>query len=280
MASCGGDSLAQDILDDLLAGKTIVLPDVDFSDPEFQIPTLDPVTVAPITNDQLTEKKVDGDGIFDALMTSIAAHLDKEYKGNRIAGAEYTKAYIAAFSQAMANGTQFLLGRDQAYWQAVLTQAQAQTAQVQLVTARVQLETSKRMFAMQHYEALNAQASYALTTMKLATEDQTFCNLKAQQNLLIEQLELAKEQTEEQRSKTLNTRRDGSTVVGTVGKQKDLYSQQITSYQRDSEVKAAKFFSDAWITQKTIDEGLVAPPSFTNAVIDDVFVTIKSNNNL
>ena len=274
MASCGGDSLAQDILDDLLEGKTITLPVVDFDDPKFQIPDAVTVPIAPITNDQLTTRVVNGSGIFDALMQSVDAHLQKEYKASRIAGAEYTKAYIAAFSQAMSNGTQFLLGRDQAYWQAVLAQAQAQTAQVQLVTARVQLETSKMQFAMANYEALNAQATYALTTMKLATEDQTFCNLKAQEALI-------KEQTETARSQTLDTRSDGvTTVAGTVGKQKDLYTQQITSYQRDSEVKAGKFWVDAWITQKTIDEGLVPPTQFTNANVDDVLSTIKTNNNL
>lgn len=61
-----------------------------------------------------------------------------------------------------------------------------------------------------------------------------------------------------QRAQT-DVRTDGSTVTGAVGKQKDLYSQQITSYQRNSELSAARVFSDAWITQKTIGRGFVAP---------------------
>ncbi|MBQ5153795.1 hypothetical protein EGM85_11085, partial [Macrococcus caseolyticus] len=63
-------------------------------------------------------------------------------------------------------------------------------------------------------------------------------------------------------------------------KQKELYTQQITSYQRDAEVKAAKLFTDAWITQKTIDEGLTPPNGFTNASVDDVLSTVKRNNSL
>ena len=48
------------------------------------------------------------------------------------------------------------------------------------------------------------------------------------------QLDLVKEQREAERSKTLNTRTDGQTVVGSVGKQKDLYTQQIDSFIKDA----------------------------------------------
>lgn len=69
-------------------------------------------------------------------------------------------------------------------------------------------------------------------------------------------------------------------MVGSIGKQKALYDQQITSYQRDAEVKAAKIFSDAWITQKTIDEGLTAPSALQNASLDRILTVIKTNNKL
>jgi hypothetical protein len=99
-------------------------------------------------------------------------------------------------------------------------------------------------------------------------------NAVAQEALIIEQ-------TQVQRAQTMNTRLDGvTTVVGAIGKQKDLYDQQITSYQRDSETKAAKMFSDAWITQKTLDEGLTAPDNFTNATVDIVMEKIRENNGL
>ena len=69
-------------------------------------------------------------------------------------------------------------------------------------------------------------------------------------------------------------------IRGSVGKQKDLYTQQITSYQRDAEVKAAKLFTDAWITQKTIDEGLLAPGAFRNESVNVILRNIKANNNI
>ena len=98
--------------------------------------------------------------------------------------------------------------------------------------------------------------------------------------IMPQQHELLVEQTEVQRAQTLDTRSDGSTVVGAVGKQKDLYSQQIKSYQRDSELKAAKLFADAWTVQKTVDEGFVAPANFQNPSLDSVLGHIKTNNNL
>ena len=85
---------------------------------------------------------------------------------------------------------------------------------------------------------------------------------------------------ESARAQTLDTRTDGLAVSGSVGKQKALYSQQITSYQRDAEVKAAKLFTDAWITQKTIDEGLTAPSNFANDSVNTILGVLKANNGL
>ncbi|MNT93606.1 hypothetical protein D3C72_2351200 [compost metagenome] len=85
---------------------------------------------------------------------------------------------------------------------------------------------------------------------------------------------------EAQRGQTLDLRSDGATVTGVMGQQKVLYAQQVTSYQRDAEVKAAKLFTDAWITQKTMDEGLLPPDGFTNASVDTILTALKANNNL
>jgi hypothetical protein len=98
---------------------------------------------------------------------------------------------------------------------------------------------------------------------------------------VIKQSALIVEQTEAQRAQTMNTRIDGvTTITGVLGKQKDLYTQQIASYQRDAEVKAAKLFTDAWTVQKTIDEGLTAPTGFTNASLDTILTKIKTTNAL
>lgn len=104
--------------------------------------------------------------------------------------------------------------------------------------------------------------------------------LPTQLTLLGQQIVLTREQGEAERSKTLNTRSDGATVVGSVGKQKDLYTQQIDSFIKDAQHKTAKLFSDAWVTQKTLDEGLTAPTQFTNNEINEVLAAVRLNNNL
>lgn len=230
---------------------------------------------------ELTERKVGGNGAFDALMEAMGAHLKTEFEKGRITGAEYTKAYIALTEGAMSNAVSFLINRDQAFWQ-------AQNAQVQAITALVQLETAKVQLAAVQLEAMNQRANYALTKIRLAGESVAYCTaqfnlndmLPAQLLLNEAQRKMVSEQMEAQRAQTLNTRTDGATITGVLGKQKDLYSQQITSYQRDSENKAARLFTDAWITMKTIDEGLIPPTNFQNASVDTVLTRVKLNNGL
>ena len=159
---------------------------------------------------------------------------------------------------------------------------------MQAITALVQLETAKVQLAAVQLEAMNQRANYALTKIRLAGESVAYCTaqfnlndmLPAQLLLNEAQRKMVSEQMEAQRAQTLNTRTDGATITGVLGKQKDLYSQQITSYQRDSENKAARLFTDAWITMKTIDEGLIPPTSFQNASVDTVLTRVKLNNGL
>ena len=276
--SCSAEVEANRLLEELTKGDDFTLPDVDMTGPEWDIPGGDdsPIfgAIDKISNESLTTREVGGSGTFDALMESAHNHLKAEFKANRITGGEYTKAYIAMMESCMSNAVQFLLGRDQAYWAAAL-------AQIQAVTARVTLATSKAQFVLAKIQALSAKSEYALTKMKIATESETYCAaLFNASQMLPQQLKLLTEQTEAQRAQTLDTRSDGATVTGSVGKQKELYSQQITSYQRDAEVKASKLFTDAWITQKTIDEGLNPPNGFTNASIDTILTKLKSNNGL
>lgn len=276
--SCSAEVEANRLLEELTKGDDFTLPDIDMTGPEWDIPGGDdsPIfdAIDKISNESLTTREVGGSGTFDALMESAHNHLKAEFKANRITGGEYTKAYIAMMESCMSNAVQFLLGRDQAYWAAAM-------AQIQAVTARVQLATSKAQFVLAKIQALSAKSEYALTKMKIATESETYCAaLFNAVQMLPQQLKLLTEQTEAQRAQTLDTRTDGAVVKGSVGKQKELYSQQITSYQRDAEVKASKLFTDAWITQKTIDEGLNPPNGFTNASIDTILTKLKSNNGL
>lgn len=270
---------ANALLIELTAGVNFSVPVIDLDSSDFKVP-LSSDLYAPVTKiklSDLTTRVVKGDGTFDGLMESMSAHLKAEFEKGRITGADYTKAYIALTEASLQSGLSLLLGKEQSFWQ-------AQTAQIQALTARVQLETAKMQLAAARMDAMNQQANFGLTKAKIATEDMTHVAAKFTADFLLPQQllnlvasgKMINEQMEGQRGQTSDTRTDGATVVGVMGKQKDLYSQQITSYQRDAEMKIGKLFSDAWITQKTIDEGTLAPTNFTNANIDAVLTSLRS----
>ena len=104
--------------------------------------------------------------------------------------------------------------------------------------------------------------------------------LPTQLTLLGEQITLTSEQAEKERAQTLDTRSDGATVEGQIGKQKDLYDQQIDSFIKEAQHKTAKMYSDAWVTQKTLNESLLAPDQFTNQEVNEVLAAVRGNNNL
>ncbi len=357
MPDCGAGTLANDLKTELLDGEVVTLPVIDITGPDYEIPaeSTDPIfqDIQRLVNTDLTERRVDGNGTFDALMQGFNVHLTREYENNRITGEQYTKAYTALVEGAMSNAVSFLLGKDQAFWQAVTAQQQARLTEIQAVIARVGLQKAKVELAMVQIQARNEEANYALTKMRLATESVQYCTAKYQleellpqqkllaaqqirvtteaadlavlnrtdmfpqqvellgkqitqlekQTLMVEaqtetvnytntnmlpqqvtqleaQTDMVREQIEAARAQTSNNRTDGVPVAGLLGMQKSLFAQQITSYQRDAEIKAARPFIDAWITMKTIDEGVEPPTGFTNANLDQVLATIKANNDL
>jgi len=209
----------------------------------------------------ITSQAVGGTGVFDVMMSTLSAHIKSEYQANRITGAEYAKSYVALTQLAMGSAVQFVLAKEQAYWA-------AQQAQIATVSARVALETARVALNKIQFDTMVAQ--YNLSQI-----------LPQQRLLFIQQTATAKEQAEVQRAQTMDTRSDGVTsVTGLISRQRNLYEQQITSYQRDSELKVGKLFADSWTIQKTVDEGLVAPNNFTNAEIDEVLSALRANNNL
>jgi hypothetical protein len=311
--SYGVDTDANELLTSLTTDVAFTIPNVDLSGAEFEIPGgVDSdlyKALTKLTNADLTTGEVTGTGTFDVFMQGMKAQLSKEYEKGRITGAEYSKTYIELTQAAMSNAVQYLLGRDQAYWAAVAAQAQA-------IAAKVALEQAKVQMAAMQLEAQTAKANYGLTKAKIATEDMQFAQGKyqltsvlpaqvaqstaqttllgtqntqaatqtqqiaAQTTLLGKQQLLIQEQVESTRAQTLDVRSDGQAVAGSVGKQKALYDQQVVSYKRDGEVKATKLFTDAWITMKTMDEGLTPPDNFTNATLNGILQSVITNNAL
>lgn len=271
------DQLSSEILNNLTNGLDFSLPDINWDDDKYQIP--DSIweglkdDLPTITTEELTSRQPRGTGVFDAIMESISNHLKEEYKANRITGAEYTKAYVAMAQAALSNAVQFLLNKDKARWDALAAQMQALLSAVNFNTAKAQYEIARS-------QALLNKAQYANAVIQLAGADAQFAQINKNIEQITHQIDLIDEQMESARAQTLDTRTDNQSVVGSIGKQKELYDQQITAYKRDAELNAAKVFSDAWITQKTIDEGLTAPDMLQNETVNEVLQSIKTNNNI
>lgn len=272
---------ANTIFESLVGATNAQLPAIDLSSELYDIPWDENhivyKDVKALDASAITEKAVDGNGMFDVFMAGLNAQLTKEYEAGRITGAEYSKAYVALTSAALGNAVQFALGKDAAFWAAVKSQADAITARLNNEVARLQ--------------AMLGRANYALTKAKLATEDSAYGNSEFQfSNLLPAQETLVLEQAEAQRAQTQDTRSNGLTpVAGLLKVQKDLYEQQITSYKKDAKLKAGKLFLDSWVTQKTLDDA-IRPSKFFNtpqdtgtseeqansrAALDDVFRELR-----
>lgn len=317
--TCSISTPANNAVASLLAGEALELPTINlngYTVPAFAALPAIPAPSA-LTLDQLTEGSIEGNGVFDKIMKAYDAHLKEQYQRNRITGDAYAKTYSALVESAMGAAVQFLLQKDQTYWSAITARQSAYLANAQLARAVIEADTARAQLAMAMAQMKNERAAFALTKAKVATEEAAYCvaqydltslkpaqldqltaqtshlttregpkvatetdNLTKQGLLIDEQKRLVKEQVEQTRAQTMDTRTDFVAVGGLMGTQKQLYAQQIDSYKRDQEHKYLKILTDAWVTQKTMDEGLVPPTSFTNASIDTVMARYRTNTSL
>ena len=99
-------------------------------------------------------------------------------------------------------------------------------------------------------------------------------------NMMPSQWALLKEQIEAARAQTLDTRIDGTVIVGTLGAQKGLHKQQVASYIQDGKAKVAKMYNDLWVTMITMNEDVLADPA--NPVPDELksprIAAVMANN--
>lgn len=151
-----------------------------------------------------------------------------------------------------------------------------------------------RIVGGEYTKAYIALVQVAMTnaTQFLLNRDQTYWTAATAQkniatvqytldNILPAQLALIKEQGEVQRAQTLDTRSDTIPVAGSVKSQKDLYAQQVISYQRSSQLNAAKVLVDAFTAESALtDGGGTAPTAIGSGNIQTVLTALQSANTL
>lgn len=250
------DVRAKELLSSVTEGLDFSVPSVDFDSSAFEIPEslAEALKKTPeqLTIGTLTECTIDGNGCFDKVMTALKAHLTSEYEAGRITGAEYTKAYIASIQGALQFSVQYLLGKDNAYFTSLGSQAQALRANIEAYTAKVQL-------AIAQAQANLNKAQYANAVLQLSTIEKQTGLVDAQTNTQIQQKELLKEQTEQAHAQVSDTLLDGSTpVTGYTGNQNSLLKQQVVSFKKDSIIKSAKIYADSFATQLSMSAATAA----------------------
>ena len=228
-----------------------------------------PITVDPIELEDLTTAVVGGTGVFDVLMTATKAHLEQEFKLNRIKGAEYASVYLGSLEHVLVQAVEFLLNKDKSALEAMLVEKQIELAGVEVEKARIELQIAQQNLLKIPAEIALLEAQAGLVTQQAAnavTEGLVLvaqeCKLRAEYDVLM----LTKEKTAEEaellrwkgiteKAQTTNTAVDPDSVIG---RQKALYGAQADGFKRDAEQKAAKLLVDSWSVQRTTDEGIQA----------------------
>lgn len=192
----------------------------------------------------LTEAELLGNGVFDVLMRATKAHLDSEYKLNRIRGPEYSSVYLGSIQAVMQTALQFVLQNQK---------------------ASLEAELLEKQIALVHQQGLNAVIEGTVLEAQQ-------CKLKAEYDLTM----LSKDKTSAETAlltQKIATEKAQTTALGVdddsiLGKQKALYTAQTTGFARDAEQKVAKLMADTWNVRRTTDEGTVADS--TNMLSDVV----------
>lgn len=263
---------------DALTESLPEFPDVDVDSKEFESPYGEESSIFkerdPLTIDDLTTSQVDGDGYFDRMMTSVKNHLREELQAGRIMGSEYTKAYIALTEAAMSTAAQFLLGKDNAYWQSVNAQLTAIGLNVSLAKARAELIG---IYAQTEL----SKANYALTKLNI---DKTNLDIDeivpAQKNLLDAQA------AKEWANTTDKVMIDGENtdVGGVIKAQKDLYGQQLASYKQNTINETLQPIFSSWSVGMTNAIPNMSMPSVVNrdsfhTTINGLLASLRTNTN-
>lgn len=228
----------------------IDVPELDINH-EFEIPEeTGPIydEIPRLTLAELTTEDLDGTGVFDVLMRGVDSHLDKQFKSNRLTGADYAKVYLGAVEAVTTQSIQFLLERDRAYWDAVNAQTTAQLSQIQKTRAIGEVELTRAQLQMAQYDAIRSKLAaytsrneYALSKMSLVS---AYNAILASEN----QIKLTGEQYETQRAQTMDTRSDGTPFAGMLSVERELRESQMLTAQEELDTARAQ-------TKETLQNG-------------------------
>jgi hypothetical protein len=141
--------------------------------------------------DSLTEGSLDGNGIFDLLMASAKAHLDAEYKKNRLSGDDYAKIYIGITQTVMQQAVQYALSEPTSTAQVALISAQREQTLTQTEILSVQRANAVIEGANLTKQGVRLDKDIELADLqKIKTTADTSLTNQQEANLLAESLNI------------------------------------------------------------------------------------------
>ena len=224
-----------DMYNSLVNGLNITTPSFDFTDPKYNIPsnlltaldTLPDKVFDNMSIDELTECKLNGNGVYDKLMTTARIHLKEEMDKGRITGAEYTNAYTQIVVSSMQQSVAFVTQMHQlkqssivSYYKTLVDMVQAKISavtsliqlelqkintQLSIAQAAAQVATNKAQFAHTVSQLGQADASYGLTNEQIALTHEQAALTNQEVDLTHQKVDLTHEQaalTHEQAAST------------------------------------------------------------------------------
>ena len=170
----------------------------------------------------LTHATIDGNGVFDVLMRTVNAHLQKEWTANRLKGTEYSTVYLGALESTMNTSLQFLLAKDK-------LNAELAILEQQLVNLKVEEINATKQGLLLDKQLDDLVAATALKTQQKANlVDELLTNAQQRSNLVTEQARISAQttqistQTTQIAAETLNVPKQGLLIDA----QKDTQLQQ------------------------------------------------------
>lgn len=148
-------------------------------------------TISPDFNiDELTEGKLDGDGVFDKLMKTFELHLEREYNKQRIRGTDYANAYIGLINNALNQVSNYALEKSKLPLELQLLEAQIHKIATDTIVATKQggLIDAQIHKEMAQTEMLHLEMEYKFPK-ELALIDEQIANMKAE--IALKEKELA-----------------------------------------------------------------------------------------
>jgi hypothetical protein len=208
--------------------------------------------MANIQISDVTTTLTDGDGVFDVLMRSIDAHLDKQYTSGRIKGSDYATVYLGALQAVLAQAMQFVLSEQEAEKKLDLMAAQIDAINSEKTVKENQ--SSKDLLVKDSQMALQGAQKLAIDSEKGVKEAQSG------KDLLLKQ-----EQIDASKANTLMKQIQST-------KQNAVYDKQALGFDRDYKYKVAKSMVDLRTAGLTQGEAGIAQDGanqIVNALLTD-----------